>query len=75
MFSIGTIGLLDTFQYVETIEFEHKSIKAKNGSTKLSSTQFVSVNGKTANRYKPIIVLKEKNYPKNTINISHGMFK
>ncbi len=64
MFSIGTIGLLDTFQYVETIEFNHKSIGANNDSTKLSSTQFASVNGKTTNKYKPIIVLKEKIYPK-----------
>ncbi len=57
------------------MEFNHKSIGAKNGNTKLSSTQFVSANGKIANRYKPVIALKEEVYPKNTININHGMFK
>jgi hypothetical protein len=33
LFSINTIILLDTFQYVKTIKSNHKNIKVKNHST------------------------------------------
>ncbi len=38
LFSICTISLPNTFQFIRTSKSNHKNIKAKNGNTKLSST-------------------------------------
>jgi hypothetical protein len=70
-FFIGTISLPTTFQYVGTIESNHKSIKVKNHSTKLSSTKFVSVEGDTKNRYELVYHVKKK----CITNQNQGMFK
>ncbi len=76
LFSIGTISLLDTFQFIGTTEFNHISIKVKNHSTKLSSTKSISIEGKMINRYELVVAsYKKKCIKKCLINTNHGMFK
>jgi hypothetical protein len=42
----------------------HKNIGTKNGSIELSSTQFVSIDGKIVNKYDELVAtLEEKVYP------------
>jgi hypothetical protein len=64
LFSIGTISLPDTFQFVIIIESNHTSIEVKNHSTKLSNIIFVLIKGEIKNRYELVIALEEKMYLK-----------
>jgi hypothetical protein len=57
-FFIGTNSLLNTFQSIRTTKYNHRSIGAKNGSTKLSSTQSISIDGKTMNKYELVVFLE-----------------
>jgi hypothetical protein len=62
LFLIGTNNLLNIFQSIKTTKYKHRCIRANNGSTKLNSTQFVSIDGKTMNRYELVVFLEEKVY-------------
>jgi hypothetical protein len=62
LFSIGTISLSITLQFVGTIKSNHTSIEVKNHSTKLSNAKFVLVEGEIINRYELVVVLEENVY-------------
>jgi hypothetical protein len=42
---MGIINLLDTFQYVDTIKFNHKGIEVQNHCANMNSTKFISAKG------------------------------
>jgi hypothetical protein len=63
-FPIGTINLLYTFQYVDTIKSNHIGIEIQNHCVNMNSTNFIAVEGESTNRYEPIVVLKNKMYLK-----------
>ncbi len=71
MLSIGTICLPKTFQIVETIKAIHTDIKAKNYNMERSNTKLILVKGKTTNKFEPIVIFKDKLYPKT--NYKHQL--
>ncbi len=63
-FSISIINLLDTFQSVDTIKFNHKGTEVQNHCSNMNSTKFISVEREITNRCEPKVVLKDKVYLK-----------
>lgn len=59
LFYLCTISLPNTFQSIRTSKSNHKNNRTKNGSTKLSNTQFVSVDGKIVNIYDQVVAFKK----------------
>jgi hypothetical protein len=60
LFSIGTISLPDTFQFVRTIKSSHKNTEINNHNTKLSNKKSILIEGKTINRYELVVAIDKK---------------
>jgi len=71
LFSIGTICLPKTFQFVKTTKSIHTDTKVQNYSIEKNNTKFILVEGQTTNRFEPIVILKDKIYPKT--NYKHQL--
>jgi hypothetical protein len=69
LFSIGTICLSKTFQFIETTESIHTKVKVQNYSIERSNTKFILLEGETTNRFDPIVILKDKIY----LNYKHQL--
>ncbi len=67
LFSLGTISLPDTFQFIGTTQSNHRFTRAKNHSIELNNTQSILVDGETMNGYSPIVALQEKYISKNVL--------
>jgi hypothetical protein len=68
LFSIGIINLLETIQYVRTIDVEIMDTNVKTSNLELKSKVKTTTHKTIGNKYEPKVALEDKVYPKTYYN-------